>query len=151
MQRERSNRARSKRRRSCPQCHPRRAGAVPQESRTGEFVAGSARRNSTHCSESNEFNCTAGYQPTNDEEFIAIRLKAIAISNKKLLVAPGLTTRNKKLLGARASLLVTKGITISSILACEHCTLRLDRANILRTEMASLGDGFGFSCNGLGI
>ena len=33
------------------------------------------------------------------ETCVAIRLEANATSNKKLLVAPGLTTRNKKLLG----------------------------------------------------
>ena len=33
-------------------------------------------------------------------EAIALRLEAIAISTKKLLGAPGLTTRSKKLLGA---------------------------------------------------
>ena len=34
-------------------------------------------------------------------EAIALRLEAIAISTKKLLGAPGLTTRSKKLLGPR--------------------------------------------------
>ena len=39
------------------------------------------------------------------------------LQRTSLLVAPGLTTRNKKLLGARVSLLVTKSNTTSSILA----------------------------------
>ena len=40
--------------------------------------------------------------------------KSIATRSKKLLGAPGLTTSNKKLLGTRASLLVTKGIATRS-------------------------------------
>ena len=40
--------------------------------------------------------------------------KGISTRNKSLLVAPGLATRNKKLLVAGASLLVTKGIDMTS-------------------------------------
>ena len=52
-------------------------------------------------------------------EAIAIRLKAIATSNKKLLVAPGITTSNKgitssnkKLLGTSASPVVTSALLV---------------------------------------
>ena len=40
-------------------------------------------------------------------EIEATSNKGVASSNKKLLVAPGITTRNKKLPGTRASLVVT--------------------------------------------
>ena len=49
-------------------------------------------------------------------------LRASLQGAKTLLVAPGITASNKKLLGARTSLLIlkTKGITTSSILATSN-------------------------------
>ena len=66
----------------------------------------------------------------------AIRLEAIAISNKKLLGAPGLTTRNKKLLGAPGIATRSKDTTRAIAIGLETIASRLE---MFKTEYRILG------------